>query len=134
MINRIVAITVLSLSFMACGGSDTENEAVAAVTDGNYSVVVTAQTEFATDGGTCGGASGTFTLTDGFINGTALSNNGFVFVINGDVDDAGTVDGGFAVSGDTVATYTGTFLETSASGGWSEATGCSGVWEAQLTM
>ncbi len=129
--------------FLAACGSDDDDAAdvtgeivpdaqVAADLNGDYSLSAPATTEFDINGGTCGDGLGTLTLVDGVISGTAVSTNGLVFDLNGNVADDGVVSGGFALSGELVVTFVGSIDGTTGSGTWVDQFECMGTWEASL--
>jgi len=132
---RIAGILLAGL-LVACGSDDDDDgqivAQVAADLDGDYNLTAPATTAFGTDGGQCGDGSGTLTLTDGAISGTAVSTGGLVFDLNGNVTDDGNVTGGFALSGENVVMFTGLVADSVASGSWEDNFGCLGTWEATL--
>jgi len=135
---KIAGILLAGL-LAACGSDDDDGDGqivpdaqVAADLDGDYSLTAPATTEFGTDGGECGDGSGTLTLTDGVISGTAVSTGGLVFDLTGNVADDGAVSGGFALSGENVVMFVGTIADDTGSGTWEDNFGCMGTWGATL--
>ena len=112
--------------------ADTAVGQVVADLNGDYTLTAPAVTEFDVNGGTCGDGSGTLTLTDGVISGSALSTNGLAFELNGNVADDGVVSGGFAFSGENVVMFVGAIVGTTGSGTWEDEFECMGTWEALL--
>jgi len=123
-----ILLSCLALSLIsACGGGSDE----VVVVDGEYSVEATALTQFDINGGTCGDASGAMTLTDNILEGSILTTNGNNLQVEGTVSENGEVAGGFALGGNAVATFTGSFSGNSGSGDWEDNFECVGTWTAE---
>ena len=131
-LRTLFLVTATSILF-ACGGSDSPSSSSpspdegdgsgpvvdlqSANDDGNYTVSVVSDTEFDRNGGVCGDGTGSLTITNGVIEGTAMSTNGVPYTIGGQLDDEGEVVGGaFAINGTGAASYTGMFENGAGSG------------------
>jgi len=127
---RLICLLPFVSAIAACSGGGNETPPMELNLDGEYNVSAPSTTDFASDGGVCGDASGTLTITDGVLEGAALSTGGLSYEISGEVGSDGSVAGGFAISGQNAASFEGTFDETSGSGTWVDIVECSGTWEA----
>ena len=123
----------------ACGSDDDDggeivaDQQVAADLNGQYSLLAVSTVDFARDGGSCSDATGTLTLTDGVVSGSAVTtDNGTVFDISGSVADDGVLSGGFATSGQTIVMFEVSIVGMSGAGDWVDDFGCMGTWEASL--
>jgi len=135
----LFAVATISL-ISACSSSDDDDDILADVvagvieTDGEYSIEAIATTLLDSDGGTCGDATGTMTVSDNQISGSVTSTNGLLFNVNGSVSDDGDVIGGFAAGGQTLVNFSGTIEDASGSGDWQDNFDCVGTWTANLTL
>jgi len=126
MMAKVLSVVFLSCLVVACGGSS--DPVLPAYTDGDYDLTATATTDLDINGGTCGDGTGTMTLSEGVISGSALSTNGNTFDITGNIAADGTVEGGFAVSGELAVNFEGSVTGTEGSGTWKDLLECEGTW------
>ena len=115
----------------ACSSDD--DEVVIDVT-GDYTISTRSFTEFAANNVPCGDGEGTVTIADGTISGSVLSGEA-QFNVTGTVESNGTVDGGFALSSETVANFEGSFTTDFVGfGSWVDNAGCNGAWQALMSL
>jgi len=128
-----ILLTIAILPFLTACGSDNESPVNqdAADLNGEYNIVATSTTVFDVNGGTCGDATGTMTVTENEISGSVLSTNGVSLDIEGTISDDGNVVGGFAQGGNTIANFTGNISGTTGNGGWEDNFQCTGTWTAE---
>ncbi len=130
-----IALTAI-LALAACSSNDDSDDAVNADTAefvlpaGAFTIEAIATTEFDSNGGTCGDATGEITITENALRGNVLSSNGFTLGVDGTLSDTGDVTGGFAQGSNTIASFSGQFTETSGSGIWTDNFDCTGTWTA----
>ncbi len=100
---------------------------------GRWRGVATAVTEVGANGNPCVGLAGEFELRGSRIAGRATADSGAVFGISAFVTPAGAVEGGFAISGDIVVTWSGQLSQDGlfASGEWTDIERCRGTWSAE---
>jgi len=117
---------------LACSSDD--DEVVIDLT-GDYTITTRSFTEFAANNVPCGDGEGTVTIADGTISGSVLSDDGTQFNVTGTVEPNGTVDGGFALSSETVANFEGSFTTDFVGfGSWEDNAGCDGAWQAIMSL
>jgi hypothetical protein len=96
--------------------------------DGTWTGSATATTSTDYYGDPCSGATLSFTVTGGEINGTARDSYGETYNIEGTIDDAGNIYAGIFVGDETGGTFSGKASGNKATGTWSEVYGCRGTW------
>lgn len=124
---RVISIALLAGFLSAC---DSNDDGADIVLDGDYSFTAPTTVRFDNTGAECGDGSGTLTVTNGVITGSAVSTSGVTFELSGDVTPAGEVTGGFAVSGENAASFEGSFNGATGSGTWEDRFQCLGTWDA----
>ena len=128
---KIVSVALLTGFLFACSSDD--DEVVIDVT-GDYTISTRSFTEFAANNVPCGDGEGTVTIADGTISGSVLSGEA-QFNVTGTVESNGTVDGGFALSSETVANFEGSFTTDFVGfGSWVDNAGCNGAWQALMSL
>ena len=123
---KLPLIAVVLASVFSCSSDD--SDPVVAV-DGTYDLTTTPTTGFAINGGECVSGAGSIVIVDREITGTVMTQ-GLLFNVSGTVDNTGLVSGGFALSGESSATYEGTIENAVGSGTWEDNFECEGTWEA----
>jgi len=98
--------------------------------NGDYGIQAISDTELDINGGTCGDAAGTMTVTGNNLTGSVLSTNGFSLDIVGTISDGGDIEGGFAEGGNTIASFTASITGTTGAGDWEDNFECTGTWTA----
>ena len=106
---------------------DSRENSSAETTIKKYKIVAIPASHFSSS--KCRGAEGDMIIDDSSISGTVKSGWGQIFEISGTyISSTGSVDGGFADSGSSVAQYSGKIQSNSGNGIWSDNLGCNGTW------
>ena len=134
----ILLAGITAITMTACGGgssSNTNNGGGDTSIDysGEYQIIATSNTDYASNGLRCRGADGTLYVDDNYqLSGNVLSDWDDYYNITGDVTDSGYIQGGFARSydPDLVATFDGQLTSTGGYGQWEDRLNCAGTWEA----
>lgn len=98
--------------------------------NGVYDMSAMSTTQFSSDGGACGDASGTMTVTDSRVSGMVATTTGNALGLTGSVDSNGRIVGGFALGDEVEVSFEGTISAASGSGTWRSNYGCTGTWSA----
>ena len=101
---------------------------------GTWQGVATSSARTSPSGVPCADAAGGFDIAGDRINGEVVhSVTGAVFVVTAIVSPAGAIDGGFAIAGNSIATWSGQIAADgrSATGEWADVDLCRGTWSAR---
>ncbi len=110
---------------------DDEPSGEEAQAQGHYTVTVTPTTQTTFDGQTpCKSAQGSFEISENNeVLGSVLDGWDRTFLVTGTHDTStGKISGGFAFSGNNIATYEGVVQSNSINGTWQDDFGCRGNW------
>lgn len=128
MSNKALPYLVLSVGYLFAASSMGNNEESLA---GNYTFEAKSVTGFDANGKSCGEAIGKLTIKDNTISGTVTSSQGFSLEVQGSTQSNGEATGSFAIAGNILATFTGTFSRAAGKGVWQDELECSGTWTAK---
>ncbi len=134
LVDTCVCLAVVSfLVGCSSGGSSSEPASTSTEFDGSYDTTVTPITQFDINGGACANASGVIKIINSEISGSVISGWGDTYIVSGNVQSNGDVSGGFAFSGQLVASFEGAISGNTGSGTWKDINECSGTWQSTKT-
>lgn len=121
-------LTLTSLLLIGCGGSSTGSSSNSSIK--TYNATVTPNSDLAYR---CGSASGDIVINGSNVSGTVkLNNSNLIYVVSGTyIKDTGGVEGGFAVSGRSVAEFSGVVRGSTGGGTYSDDYNCRGTWSVR---
>ena len=129
---KLQILTLISLLFIGCGGGSssnnnpsTDNSSDSSIKRYNVSV-----TPSSSSPSVCHSANGNMIINGSSVSGTVKRfGSNTIYVISGTyITDTGAIEGGFAISGQSVAEYSGTINGSNGNGSWSDDYGCNGSW------
>ena len=133
LVDTCVCLAVVSF-IVGCSSSSSSDPASPdpALTefDGTYNTTATSITQFDINGGACANSSGVTYIINSEISGSVISGWGDTYIVSGDVQSNGDVLGGFAFSGQLVASFEGAISGNTGSGTWKDINQCSGTWQS----
>ena len=136
-------IAILSLQLMAgalvngCSDINADPTANASAMrtkfSGAWQVAGSTKTAFPGQDENCGygRGAGTITIEGNSITGDLTDNSGYVYVIEGNIDEGGKMSGEFTYEGYDAATFEGVFSDNDGGGTWKDINGCPGAWQAK---
>ena len=128
---KLQILTLASLLLIGCGGDSSSNNIPNTNNDSSgikkYNVSVTPSSS---SSAICHSASGNMVINGSSVSGTVKrSGSNTIYAISGTyIAETGAIEGGFAVSGQSVAEYSGSISGSNGSGSWSDDYGCNGSW------